>query len=99
MARKGVCIVSRRNFEFVAVLEVHPTPGVGFERTWPGAAPFSAVIPRRPRVISLILVGATPIAFANAAGRQGERLHEVVLQHFAGMDRIKSGHGGFLEST
>ena len=78
----------------VAVLEVHPAPRIGPEiaretqrglRRDPAPPAHDLADPRRRH----------PDRRRKRGGGETERLHEVVLEDFAGVDGVEAGHGGF----
>ena len=53
------------------------------------------MIPRRPRTISTDPRRRHPDRARERGGGEAHRLHEVVLEDFAGVDGVEAGHGGF----
>ena len=85
-----------RDREFVAVLEAHPAPRIGAEiarqpqrglRRDPAPPAHDLADPSRSH----------PDRARKRGGGEPERLHEVVLEDFAGVDGVETGHGfGFI---
>ena len=87
-----------RHREFVAVLQVHPTLRIGAEV--PGQAQ-SRVGRNAPPTANNFVDSRRCHADCpgESGGRQRERLHEIVLQHFPGMHGTQASHGSSFSGS